>query len=386
MEHSLRPRLKSVFPAFYIDGQVYIQGAGYATEIDDPDGKIMRLLSLLDGTRTCQEVHLELSASFPDVSARDVEAAIGDLDAAGFLEDVAASVSLDNYSLERWSRNIGFFEIYSDLATSKYELQQRLQACRVALLGVGGVGSHILYDLAAMGIENVRIVDFDYVQLSNLNRQILYSETDIGRPKVEAAVRRIRSYNSRMRLDVQATRLGSAEDVFSVVRGHDVVIAALDSPKMQIANWVNEGCVAAGVPLITGGVDAQRSLYYTVIPGRSGCVECWRTQAVESDPVASAMTTEMQEMEARRKSGERVGQDLAAFCPLVTMQTACLVAELVRIVTGIAPPVALGRLMEVRFDDFVAREAERWERMPECRVCGSRKEATPDTDVQEVLG
>lgn len=387
MEDVVHPRLKRVFPTYFIDGRVYIQGCGRTTEIADSEGKIARLVALLDGTRTCQEVYRELQASFPDVSLGEVQMAVSDLDDAGFLEDGAAVVGLDDYSLERWSRNLGFFETYADLATSKYELQRRLQACRVALLGVGGLGGHILYDLAAMGIEDVRIVDFDSVELSNLNRQILYSEADIGRPKVELAMKRIRAFNSRMRVDAREMRLGSAEDVFSVVRGYDVVIAGVDTPKMQIANWVNEGCVAAEAPLIAAGVDTQRSFHYTIIPGRTGCVECWRTQATKVDPIASVISAEMQEIEAQQKPGEVFGQDLAAFCPLVTVLTGCVAAELVRIATGIATPVALGRLIEIRFDDFIVHEVERWERVPECRVCGSHEEVTSDTGIrEEVVG
>jgi len=368
-----------------MDARIYLQGCGRVTEIDDPEGKIERLLSLLDGTRACQEIYRELHDSFPDVSIEDVETSVGELAAAGFLEDGAASVSLDDYSLERWSRNLGFFETYSDLATSKYELQRRLKSCRVALLGVGGVGSHVLYDLAAMGIEDVRIVDFDRVERSNLNRQILYNEADIGRRKVDLALQRIRAYNSRMRLDAREMRLGSVEDVLSVVRGYDVVISTVDRPKTHVANWINEACVAAGTTLIMGGVDTQRSFYYTIVPGRSGCVECWRTHVDKADPASSAISAEMRKIEAQQKPGERFGQDFAAFCPLVTMHTACLTGELVRVATGIASPVALGRLMEVRFDDFTAREAERWERMPECRVCGSCEEAGIDTSVREVV-
>jgi len=104
-------------------------------------------------------------------------------------------------------------------------------------------------------------------------------------------------------------------------------------------------------------------------------VECWRSTAESRDPVSAAISAEMEAIEAKQRPGERFGQDLAAFCPLVTAQTGFLVTELVRLATGIAAPAAAGRLLEARFENLVLREAERWERLPGCSVCGGVDEA-----------
>ena len=276
---SRRPRVKSTLPAFLIQDTVYLQGCGSVTEIADPDGTARRLLGLLDGTRTIEEARRAIAPELPDLRREDVADAIAQLDEAGLLEDGAAPRLLDDYGLERWSRNLGFFETYASLDLSKHELQRRLQETRVGLLGVGGVGSHVLLDLAAMGVADVRMVDFDAIELSNLNRQILYTESDIGRRKVEAAAERALALNSQMTIDAVATRLESEDDVRGLVEDRDLVIAAVDRPKMQVANWVNAGCVQAGTALLTGGVDTQRCFHYTVLPGTTGCVECWRSSA-----------------------------------------------------------------------------------------------------------
>jgi hypothetical protein len=111
-------------------------------------------------------------------------------------------------------------------------------------------------------------------------------------------------------------------------------------------------------------------MFYTVLPGESGCVECWRRSAEADDPVGSAISAQMTEIERRQVEGERFGQDFAAFDPLVVVHTACMLSEVARIVTGIAPPIAADRLLEIHFDDFRLREAERWERQPDCPICG----------------
>jgi molybdopterin/thiamine biosynthesis adenylyltransferase len=366
----VRPRRKAAFPSYVIEDTIYVQGCGELIEIEDGSGDVRRLLDLLDGTRTIDEVAGELASEGNGPSRDDVLEAIAELDRRSLLEDAAKDRLDDEYAVERWSRNLGFFETYATLETSKHELQERLQDARVGLLGLGGVGTHASLDLAAMGIGDLRVVDFDRVELSNLNRQILYTEADFGRRKVELAEARIRAFNSRMKLDVVELRISSADDVAELVHDRDVVIGAIDRPKMHAAVWLNEGCVRSGVPLITGGVDTQRSMFYTVLPGETGCVECWRRSAETDDPVGSAISAQMTEIERRQVEGERFGQDFAAFDPLVVVHTACMISEVARIVTGIAPPIATNKLLEVRFDDFRLSEAERWERQPDCPICG----------------
>jgi molybdopterin/thiamine biosynthesis adenylyltransferase len=380
MNEGARPRRKAAFPAYVIDETIYIQGCGDLIEIDDPEGHIRRLLDLLDGARTAEEVADELVRDRAGVSRDDVLAAIAELERRSLLEDAGKDRVDDPYFLERWSRNLGFFETYATLETSKYELQQRLQDARVGLLGLGGVGTHAALDLAAMGVGDLRILDYDTVELSNLNRQILYTEADVGRKKVELAEARLRAFAPRLRLEAVELRLSSADDVAEVVHDRDVVIGAIDRPKMQAAVWLNEGCVEAGVPLVTGGVDTQRCFHYTILPGETGCVECWRRSAAQEDPVGAAISAQMADIEARQVEGERFGQDFAAFLPLVIVHTACMLAEATRILTGMASPISAGRLMEVHFDDFTLREGERWERLPACPVCGEvseRRERAP---------
>lgn len=359
----VHPKLKSISPLFRGDGEVHIGGCGEVTTIADPTGAVHRLLTLADGTRMQSDIAAAVAREYPHLTEADVAAAIQTLAAAGFLEDGAptrASV-LDDYSAERWRRNLVFFEAFSDLATSKYELQRRLQTARVALLGVGGLGSHLLLDLAAVGVETLRIVDFDNVELSNLNRQIIYTESDIGRLKAQAAADRVLAFNPRLDLDVVNTMIDSADAVESLVSGYDVVLSVVDRPTMSIAKWVNEGCVRAGVPLITGGVDSVRAIYYTVLPGVTGCVGCWRCCVADNDPASAALLDEKERM--------RFEADAAAFGPLVTTLTGFMLGEAVRLLTGIAPVVGTDRLTEFRFTESRTRTTESWSRHDRCPYC-----------------
>lgn len=324
------------------------------------------MFRLLDGGRTVPQIEDAFRSQLPG-STVEVRAIISELDGAGFLVDAAAATAMDEYELDRWSRNLGLFETYADLKRSKYDLQEQLRYCRVALLGVGGVGSHLALDLLGVGIQDIRVVDYDAVELSNLNRQILYFESDLRRDKVEVAAERMRAFSSRARVESVHLRVSSAKDVYEVAKDRDLVLACMDRPMTKIMRWVNEGCVEARVPFMSGGVDTQRVLLYTVFPGLTGCVNCWQKSAV-TDDVSLAMREQMEE---RYADARPIGRYRAAFGVLVTLLTGLMFSEVVRLATGIAPPIALGRALEMHLDDCMLREAERWERLPHCEICAS---------------
>lgn len=362
-----RPALKTSIPYFVQDGSVHFRLAGQLISLEDPDGRVLALLKLLDGEHSSLDVHSSLSAIFPDITLAEVEEAIHDLDDAALLQgadDLGADFGAADR--ERWSNNLGFFETYATLATSKFEFQRRIRDAKVAVLGVGGIGSHVLIDLVAIGFHDIRIVDFDTIELSNLNRQILYGEPFIGRPKVEVATERAKALNSAVRIDPVRLKITSADDVYDVVRDREAIIAVVDRPKMHILNWLNEGCVRAGTALISGGVDTQRAVHFTVVPGISGCVQCLITSIEASDPTSRMVLDEMHQID---RDGRDFGEDTAAFNGLVLFDAGYMVAELVRLTSRVSPPLSVGRQLEMTFHDPRLRVAQAWKRDPDCAVC-----------------
>jgi bacteriocin biosynthesis cyclodehydratase domain-containing protein len=136
---------------------------------------------------------------------------------------------------------------------------------------------------------------------------------------------------------------------------------------MEILEWVNEACVRAGVPLVGGGLDTQRARWYSMIPGETGCLMCWRTGLKTSDPYSDEVLTEQRRTALRG--------DNAAFVPFVSLVTGFMVAELVKITTGLTPPSGAGKLWEIGFADMQARVAETWRRAPDCPLCGGAAQA-----------
>jgi molybdopterin/thiamine biosynthesis adenylyltransferase len=171
----------------------------------------------------------------------------------------------------RYSRQLGFFS----LITHDFEgVQARLQQADVLLLGAGGIGSHILWNLAAMGVKKITVVDFDVVDESNLNRQLMYTRDDVGKVKVHVLCEKIRAFNPEIEITAVNERIDSPADIEKHMTGKTLVVKAIDSPA-QATEWVNAVCVKLGVPYISGGfVDYIGVVGPTYIPKKSVCAVC----------------------------------------------------------------------------------------------------------------
>src|SRR3569833_650658 len=156
--------------------------------------------------------------------------------------------------------------------------QQRLKAARVLLVGAGGLGAPAALYLAAAGVGARGILDDDTVALSNLQRQVLYAEADIGRPKVEAAAERLGELNSDITVVPLAQRL-TPQNARSLIEGWDLVIDGSDSFETRAA--VGEACVAARVTLVAAAIGRWEA-QIAVLKGRP----CWRCFVPETPPDA----------------------------------------------------------------------------------------------------
>jgi molybdopterin/thiamine biosynthesis adenylyltransferase len=276
-----RPRVKPEHGPYRIaDGKIRIGGVSYgvAGELDDPDGWIWTLLLAMDGNRGPDDIVTAVCDAHPGLGEQTVRDALAQLIRAGFVEDVGAPppAALTERDLERYDRSMRFFR-WVDLTprTSSWEPQLALHEARVTVLGVGGTGGVAAQALAATGVGRLHLVDFDIVELSNLCRQVLYSEADIGRPKTEAALDRLRNLNSDIRITAEHLRAGSARDVARLLPGCDVLMLGADKPP-ELRTWVNRACIQAGRPWVDAGYHGPRTQVGVYVPGKGACWECTR--------------------------------------------------------------------------------------------------------------
>ena len=170
---------------------------------------------------------------------------------------------LTPYQVKRYSRHIIMPQVGS-------RGQRKLLDAKVLIIGAGGLGSPIAIYLALAGIGTLGIVDFDTVDVTNLQRQILHHHKDVGRPKVESARETLLSYNPDVRVNSHAEPLTSA-NAMQVMADYDIVINGADN--FPARYLVNDAAYLSGKPLVDGSIlifDGQSTVY---LPGR-GCYRC----------------------------------------------------------------------------------------------------------------
>jgi len=165
---------------------------------------------------------------------------------------------------ERYDRQIMIGEIGQ-------EGQVKLKRSRVVIAGAGGLGSPVAIYLTAAGIGTIRVIDHDHVALSNLNRQILHSEEDVGRKKVDSARAKLRNLNSTVDIQAVAETI-TEENVSGLVDGCDAIVDAMDNlPTRYI---LNRCAIEKNIPFFHGAVNGFEGRVMTVLPGKTACLRC----------------------------------------------------------------------------------------------------------------
>ncbi len=360
------PILKQTILKCRVKDDTILRVNGQLIQIADKEGTIWSLLELLDGQYTVSQIITKTISKHPELSHTIVQEYLNQLKDLALLEDASLTAEgiLDSYSIERWSRNIEFWGSMVAYGDNKFTYQKKIKDAKICLLGCGGLGTHLLFDLVATGFSNVTIVDFDTIELANLNRQILYHEDDIGKSKVHQAKKRILQFYKHANIRAIEARLDSTERVASVVADHDLVICVADKPRAHIIYWLNEGCIKEKVPYINGGIDIRRGIFYSVLPGKSGCMMCWKqTLSKEANDPAVVVNNLERQIDYSIPA--------PAMTALVSAVTGCIISEAIKLVTGLQPPALTNKLKAFRFDDMMIETCETWEKQPECSVCGS---------------
>ncbi len=351
-----RPRIKRTTEQIETpEGDVYLLRPSLENDIriEKPDEKERRLLAAIDGEHTLEQLREEFGRS-------NVDEVLSQLRELELIEDADDDERLAPGEMERFDRQLRYF---SDIATGDLtasQCQERLREAKVAVLGVGGLGGWSAWALACTGVGEMRLIDNDEVEISNLNRQILYTEADLGRPKAERAAARLHAFNSTMRIAHEVRRLESEADIAEFIAGADVVIDAADWPAHEIERWCNSACFEAGIPYITMShfppIARVGPLY---VPGVTGCFACQESAYRREYPLFDVT---IEQLRAKPSPAATLGP----ACGLIGGQVAL---EVVHLLTGLSRPSTQGvahiydlRTMEVKREPVVPE--------PDCPVCG----------------
>jgi len=173
-------------------------------------------------------------------------------------------MEFNELTLQRYSRNIILQEI-------GIEGQERICNGSVLVIGAGGLGSPALLYLAAAGVGRIGIVDFDKVDLTNLQRQIIHFTPDVGKSKVLSAKEKIVALNPEVKVETYDVLL-SSENIREIVKNYDFVVDGTDNFRSKFL--INDACYFEGKPLSHGGILRFFGQTMTIIPGKSACYRC----------------------------------------------------------------------------------------------------------------
>ena len=257
--------------------------------------------------------------------------------------------------LSRYSRHLLLPEV-------GVEGQQKLKAARVLCVGAGGLGSPLAFYLAAAGVGTLGLVDFDVVDASNLQRQIIHFTKDIGRKKLDSAEEKLKALNPALNVIKHETLLSSA-NALEILKDYDIVADGTDN--FPTRYLVNDACVLLGKPNVYGSIfrfEGQASVFAT----EHG--PCYRCLYPEPPPPGLAPSC-------------AEGGVLGILPGLVgTMQA----TEVIKLILGKGEPL-VGRLLLVDALNMRFRELK-LHKNPECPVCGPHPTVTQLIDYQQFCG
>ncbi|NBU31913.1 MAG: adenylyltransferase/sulfurtransferase MoeZ [Actinobacteria bacterium] len=265
----------------------------------------------------------------------------------------AAELSVDE--VRRYSRHI----IIPDVGMDG---QKRLKNARVLCIGAGGLGSPALMYLAAAGVGTIGIVEFDVVDESNLQRQIIHGQSDIGRPKAQSAAASVREINPHVQVNIHELRLDST-NVLDLFSQYDLIVDGTDN--FATRYLVNDACVLLGKPYVWGSIyrfDGQASVFWA---DHGPCYRC-----LYPEPPPPGMVPSCAE-----------GGVLGVLCAAIG---SIQVNEAIKLLAGIGEPL-VGSLMVYDALEMTYRKIK-MRKDPDCAICGTNPTVTELIDYEAFCG
>lgn len=286
-----------------------------------------------------------------------MNASLKDGDEIYILPAVAGGSDLSSKELERYSRQVMLEEI-------GYEGQLKIKNAKACVVGVGGLGNPIASRLVAMGIGKIRIVDRDVVELSNLHRQTMFDESDVGQIKVEAASKKLKKMNSDVMIEALPVSVNDYT-ALDIVEGCDVIIDALDSVNARYS--LNKACIKKNIPFVTGAAVGVSGQVFTIIPHKTSCYHC--------------VFPSLDENSMPTCSTEGVHPSILSIVGGIE------VAEAIKIIMG-RPPTLANKLFYIDLDNLDFNSTT-FKKVEECSVCGTGKHEelpTQEFIIEELCG
>lgn len=259
-------------------------------EIEIKEEWISNLICLLNGKNSVSDILSNLNNQGFSVELDDVIQILTELLEANVLEDFdeyeisRESEKMNSHDATRYDRQILLFQAQMGKYKEAFKAQNQISNTRIALIGMGGVGSYTFYGLAVMGFGYIRAVDFDRVELSNLSRQILYSDKDIGRLKIDVAQEKSQDINPNIKYDFLNLKVSDVNEAVQAISNVDLAIVAADIPRGEIWQIFSEASFQTSTPILfLGSAQTWICCGPFIVPGITPCYDCCAPEPVSGD-------------------------------------------------------------------------------------------------------
>lgn len=309
-------------------------------EVDETASKLLKAC--------LKPVTIDDLVSETSMTYQDVTEAVSAFESAGIIKQIPEVAP----EMQRYDRHLLFFDLQG---ANAIKAQERISNAKVALIGMGGIGSWVSLGLIGAGFKELKLIDFDVIELSNLTRQVLYTEADIGSTKTSVAADVLRARNSQTLVTPIELQVSGVESLETHLADVDFVVVSADRPA-KIHDWVDEICIAREIPYLNLGYrDGSGVIGPMTLAGETSCYQCFKHGHVtkESEMVRT--------FESRYQA--------PSFGPLNSMVSSIGVMEVIKHISGIGECRSKGVELEVNPMTLEISETP-YERDLFCEHCG----------------
>lgn len=358
-----KPLLKQIFSDFYLENNVlHIITGNNDLEIDDPTEDIYKLLKLLDGTKSINDLN-KLTLLDVEIITDFIES----LEQLGLIEDGAYESSLLNENeIKKYHVNLNYFSSIANNGENSISYQEKLKKSTVLILGLGGY-SLIAASLAGMGIGKIIGIDFDLVEESNLNRQIMFDLKDIGKLKTEAIKEKIVNLNDAVKTDFINIKVSSSSSIIKYIQEADYVIDGIDQPGIISSRWVNNCCVDQKKPYFHGGIRNNKIQFFKYFPDNA-CYDCMLLEMLSEEKSSSMLN--------HYYGASFHGLNTAVPHNLCLLSSVAI-SECIKYILDVQSGIKSNTLYEISDSDYSIKEKETWLKKAHCPTCNTNHFSEP---------
>ncbi|MBP0031008.1 ThiF family adenylyltransferase [Roseofilum sp. Guam] len=337
---------------------------GLSKIVRNPPSWFIPLLERLDGSKRVDDIIQELRNLEYQVTRDEIFHIIQSLGQFNLLEDAQRqSQLLSTEELERYDRQILQFSLCDRQGLPGFVYQEQLKNSTVLILGVGGWGSWIALQLALLGIGTLRLVDGDEVELSNLNRQVLYDRNSIGKPKVLAAQEKIKEINPHVNCEVYEYFVGAdRQQIDKLVEGIDLILLAWTNLGIYcsepITETLHQVALNKKIPLMEFGADPLEVIVGPIYLQDGSCPSYSELQGTLKQAFYSVdeniQSFQKAEIMRNYRDGNRIVKNWHS-CPALSIASGMVADQAIKVLTNYDEPILVGKRFKISLRTFESK-------------------------------